>query len=166
MKILVAVEDNTFGKALAAFISAHNWPEKTHFHVAHIVEPIYWGAYGGAVSPDALTQMIADSERFGKTLTENVAQLIKKKFPDFQVDVSVGEGSPKDEILQIAKEWHADMILMGSHGRKGLSRLLLGSVSMSVSSLSPCTVIIVKLTKEQLQEQLNETQGKVENARS
>jgi len=166
MKILVAVEDHNFGKALSDFISAHNWPGDTHFQVVHIVEPIFWGAYGGAVSPDALSQMIADAERFGKTLTGNIAQLIKQKCPKFEVEEVVGEGSPKDEILQIAKDWPADMILVGSHGRKGLSRLLLGSVSMSISSLSPCTVIIVKLTKAQLEEQLTESQGKVENIRS
>jgi nucleotide-binding universal stress UspA family protein len=166
MKILVAVEDNMFGKALFDFISAHCWSEETHFRVVHIVEPIFWGAYGGAVSPDALSQMVADSERFGKTLTSNVAQMIKQKFPNHEVEEVVGEGNPKDEILLIAKEWPADMILMGSHGRKGLSRLLLGSVSMSISSLSPCSVIIIKPTKSQMQVQLNESQGKIENLKS
>jgi len=44
----------------------------------------------------------------------------------------------------MAKEWKADNIVMGSHGRKGLSKFLMGSVSSAVMQHAPCSVMLVK----------------------
>ena len=48
--------------------------------------------------------------------------------------------------IEQASEWHADLIVMGSHGRKGLDRFLLGSVAESVMRYASCSVEIVRLT--------------------
>jgi nucleotide-binding universal stress UspA family protein len=54
-------------------------------------------------------------------------------------------GRPKEAIVDTAEQWPADLIVMGSHGRHGVGRFLLGSVSLSVLSQAPCSVAIVKL---------------------
>ncbi len=54
-------------------------------------------------------------------------------------------GRPADVIDAVAREWPADVIVMGSHGRGGLGRLLLGSVAAEVVSHAPCPVLIVRL---------------------
>ncbi|MNT75297.1 putative universal stress protein [compost metagenome] len=51
---------------------------------------------------------------------------------------------PADTILAVAEEEHVDLIVMGSHGRTGLGRFLLGSVSSQVSTHAPCSVLIAK----------------------
>jgi nucleotide-binding universal stress UspA family protein len=54
------------------------------------------------------------------------------------------EGSPTEVILRTAEEVHADLIVMGTHGRTGLGRLLLGSVAEAVLRQAPCPVLTAK----------------------
>jgi nucleotide-binding universal stress UspA family protein len=53
-------------------------------------------------------------------------------------------GNPADEIVRLAEEQHADLIVVGTHGRKGLSRLLTGSVAELVLRFAECPVLAVK----------------------
>jgi nucleotide-binding universal stress UspA family protein len=55
-------------------------------------------------------------------------------------------GVPFEEIVKIAGEERADMIVMGTHGRDGLNRVLLGSVAERVIRLAPCPVLTVRET--------------------
>jgi nucleotide-binding universal stress UspA family protein len=56
-------------------------------------------------------------------------------------------GDPATEIVRAAKEWPADIIVLGSHGRAGVSRALLGSVAEAVTRHSPCPVLVVRARK-------------------
>jgi len=56
-------------------------------------------------------------------------------------------GDPRDTILQVAEELHADLIIMGTHGRRGLSRALLGSVAEMVVRTSPVPVLTLRSRK-------------------
>lgn len=53
-------------------------------------------------------------------------------------------GHPADIVLQVARDWPADLIVIGSHGRRGLGRALLGSVAESVVRRTPCPVLVVR----------------------
>jgi len=57
------------------------------------------------------------------------------------------EGDPAAEIVRYASDAGIDLIVMGTHGRTGLERLLMGSVAESVLSKAPCSVLVVKLPK-------------------
>lgn len=61
-----------------------------------------------------------------------------------RVHYTVVRGSPADEIITQATSHHADVIVMGTHGRKGLDRLLAGSVAEKVVRHAPCSVLTVK----------------------
>ena len=60
------------------------------------------------------------------------------------VDRYLTEGEPAEEILRLAKERGADLIVLGTHGRSGLGRLLMGSVAEKVMRRAPCLVLTVK----------------------
>ena len=60
-------------------------------------------------------------------------------------EIDVRSGDPAHEIVQAASEWSADLIIMGSRGRTGLARLLLGSVARKVVTHAPCSVLIKRL---------------------
>jgi nucleotide-binding universal stress UspA family protein len=52
--------------------------------------------------------------------------------------------SPKEVILDEASQWGADLIVVGSHGRRGIDRFLMGSVAESVASHAGCSVEVAR----------------------
>jgi nucleotide-binding universal stress UspA family protein len=64
--------------------------------------------------------------------------------PGLDVEYRVAEGDPAAQILHAARELDANLIVMGTHGRTGLGRLLTGSVAEAVSRRAPCPVLTLK----------------------
>ena len=63
---------------------------------------------------------------------------------DVSVETRFGQGEPISEILLAAKHLGCDLIVMGSHGRTGFDRLMVGSVAESVIREAPCLTLVVK----------------------
>jgi len=61
-----------------------------------------------------------------------------------KTETAVLEGSPKRRIVEESKSWGADMVVVGSHGRRGLTRYLLGSVSEAVAMHAHCSVEVIR----------------------
>lgn len=61
-------------------------------------------------------------------------------FPSWDIRAVVPKGSPATQILEDAEAWNPDLVVVGSHGRSGLTRLLIGSVSAKVSTASTSSV--------------------------
>ncbi len=66
--------------------------------------------------------------------------------PDSEIPVErrLLSGDPADAIIRLAETEHIDLIVMGTHGRRGLNRLLMGSVAEAVVRAAPCPVLTVK----------------------
>jgi nucleotide-binding universal stress UspA family protein len=62
----------------------------------------------------------------------------------FGAHSDVRAGSPAPTIVAFTREWDADLVIMGSHGRTGLARLLLGSVARNVLYHASCSVLVVR----------------------
>jgi hypothetical protein len=58
------------------------------------------------------------------------------------------EGDPRVDVIDVAAEWHADLIMVGAQGRKGLDRFFLGSVSEAVARHASCSVQIARVPTE------------------
>jgi nucleotide-binding universal stress UspA family protein len=69
----------------------------------------------------------------------------------FSVNTRIIEAEARNGILDIAAEWGADLIVLGSHGRKGLQRFLLGSVAEFVARHANCSVEIVRVPRKREQ---------------
>jgi nucleotide-binding universal stress UspA family protein len=61
----------------------------------------------------------------------------------FQVGTTVVQGEPRMEILRELQERPADLVVLGTHGRGGMDRLMLGSVASTVARKAPCSVLVV-----------------------
>jgi nucleotide-binding universal stress UspA family protein len=76
--------------------------------------------------------------------TQSLWQQLKRwQVEGVPVEHFLAEGEPAAEILRLAREKDCDLIIMGTHGRTGLRRLLLGSVAEEVMRLAPCPVLTV-----------------------
>jgi len=77
-------------------------------------------------------------------LAEEGSQCVHARFPCWDVHGEPVVGTPAQAIMQKADEWQVDLILVGSHGRSALGRLLLGSVSKQVATESGCSVRVAR----------------------
>jgi nucleotide-binding universal stress UspA family protein len=89
---------------------------------------------------DALDEAL--STRYRKTLENNILHLQAKGFP-VEVENFDNAHDPAAVILQHATDCGADLIVMGTHGRTGFARLLMGSVAEYVLRRAPCPVVTV-----------------------
>ena len=109
----------------------------------HLLNVIGIPALGVPELGVALTSSVIDSMiRDNQVALEKLAD--RKRGPAVIGEVLLRTGDARDMICQAAKELHADMIVMGTHGRRGISRALLGSVTESVVRQSPCPVLTVR----------------------
>lgn len=81
-------------------------------------------------------------ERQFKAMVERIKKQAKAKGVKAEGIVKIGE--PYNLIISAAKAKKADLIVMGSHGRRGLSRLLMGSVTERVIGHAKCAVLVIK----------------------
>ncbi len=145
MKILVAIDDSPCSITVVESVLDNDWPSDSLFNVITVVEPLnIQYALSGAIYFEAIAEAQRDfNEHRRKFLDEKVEQL-KKKFGDNKVASQIIDGDTVTSIIEEAFEWDADLIIVGSHGRSGFQKLLLGSVADKVVSRSPCSVQIVK----------------------
>lgn len=73
-----------------------------------------------------------------------MADFVAEHFPDVQVKAEVVVGYAAEEILSLAKNEDADLIVMGTHGRKGIDRILFGSVAEKVVKNSSRPVLTIR----------------------
>ncbi len=109
--------------------------------VLHVLEPVTYGL-------DFTLLPIGGQEKNRKqveTRMAEVAEALRQK--KVQASSKVIGGLPIDGILQTAVTLHGDLIVMGTHGRRGVSHLLLGSVVEGVMRRAPCPVLGVKSPK-------------------
>jgi nucleotide-binding universal stress UspA family protein len=102
--------------------------------VAHVAEPplLLYGN-GIVLVPHAEDLVEATRERLQKIAA-----------PDLRLEHRLVEGDPRMEIVRLAQEIGANLIVLGTHGRGGFGRLLMGSVAESVSRKAPCPVLTIR----------------------
>ncbi len=103
------------------------------------------GGYGGTYSPEMMEVEQQLNEEVQAELQAWLNGFVKRSIAEgitATADYRIGE--PGQEICQTAKEWEADLIVIGRHARGGISELLLGSVSNYVIHHATCSVLVVK----------------------
>jgi nucleotide-binding universal stress UspA family protein len=146
MKILLAVDDSKFSDAALQAVIAQIQPQGTEVLVLHVVEPIT-PFPPPQMSPDYAPELETQVEE-GRVLVERKAQGLRAA--GFQADGVVETGDIRGKIIDTAGERRVDLIVLGSHGRRGVHRFLLGSVAENVARHAACSVQIVRIPKQAL----------------
>jgi nucleotide-binding universal stress UspA family protein len=140
MKVLLAADNSKFSEAALRSITSQYRPKGTQVRVLHVLQPIAFSA-PPQMSPRYAPEL-QDEGKAAEQLLEHAAQQLQSA--GFQVDTEMAKGDVREQVLDVAQNWHADMIVLGSHGRGGVGRFLLGSVAESVARHAPCSVEIVR----------------------
>ncbi len=140
MKILLAVDDSKFSEAALEALLAQFDPQDAEVLILHVVEPIAITAPPQMASGYA--PELRDQVKESQALVEGMAR--KLRAAGFRATTAVETGDARERIIDTAERWFADLILLGSHGRRGAARFLLGSVAESVARHAPCSVEIVR----------------------
>jgi nucleotide-binding universal stress UspA family protein len=143
MKILLAVDDSKFSEAAAQAMIAQSKPQGTEVRVLHVVDTpsLLLTREAGTYDPSIEAVWEAQREQ-GKELIAKTAETLRSH--GLNCTAELREGDPKSTILEEAEKWGADLIVLGSHGRKALERFLLGSVSDAVARHARCSVQVVR----------------------
>jgi nucleotide-binding universal stress UspA family protein len=108
-------------------------------YVAHVVE---------SLGPEMVTFGEATLERQPEGHLHHLwDELLRVQAPPgspVQIKHILGEGDPASEIAEIAKKYHCDLIVISTHGRTGLERLLMGSIAEKIVRLAPCPILTLK----------------------
>ncbi len=142
MKVVIGVDDSSFSKAAIEHVKAASWPAGTEFLVISASAPVFVGP-GEAAAPGAIAEIIEQQERFHREVAEKAAATLKAA--GLKVSAKMVPTDPRGALVDAAKRLPADLVVVGSHGRSGLSKLLLGSVATHVVTHAPCNVLVVKL---------------------
>lgn len=143
MRIILAIDDSPYSKAAIEALRARPWPSGTIIRVLsavqHFIPPsaTLWYDAGGS-----LLEVKRQVRERAEALTSTVADSLASS--GLTLEAVVREGDPRSVIVDEAKEWDADLIVMGSQGHTGIARWLLGSVAQSVLTHAPCSVEIVR----------------------
>jgi nucleotide-binding universal stress UspA family protein len=139
MNILVPIDGSECSEAAIQELIQTRAPN-AQVRVMHVLEP--FPVIEGWVYTPEWDSMMEEQRKDAEEFVARAAQTLRDA--KFTVTTSVETGNPKSLILDAAAKWPADLIVIGSHGRKGLDRFLLGSVSEGVARHAPCSVLIVR----------------------
>jgi nucleotide-binding universal stress UspA family protein len=141
MKILVGIDDSKFSTNLVRALVTQFRTENAEILALHVLEPVE------PVAPPEMSPGYApeleDQKKPAFILLQRIADELRRA--GFRVETAVEMGDARETIIEKAITWNAELILVGSHGQRGIQSFLLGSVSESVARHAKCSVEIVRM---------------------
>jgi nucleotide-binding universal stress UspA family protein len=148
MKVLLAIDGSAYSDNAIQMVIAQFAREAAEIRVLHVDE---WpkdlpASLVFAEGPDAAAAILSAHDLRRAEAAGLVARTVDelKRAGFHSTSSAVCPGDARQTILDQASAWGADVIVLGSHGRTGVTRVLLGSVSDSVSRHATCSVVIVR----------------------
>lgn len=147
MNVLLAIDDSGHSQAAIDAVLRRFQPDAVSVRVLHVVEwPKNLAApFSFAEGPSAAECILSVHEAMRNDGRNLLAQSVSRlREVHVNVTSTLVEGDVRQAILDEAAAWPADLIVVGSHGRTGLNRLMLGSVSEAIVRHAPCSVEVVR----------------------
>jgi nucleotide-binding universal stress UspA family protein len=150
MKVLLPTDGSEYSTFAARSIAERPWPSGTEIRVLSAVELILPATRALLEPPFVDSAFIesarADAMKRSQNAIAGSREILSTTGLSVSETISVLLDPPKAIILDEAARWEADLIVLGSHGRRGVDRFLLGSVSEAVAMHAGCSVDVVRKT--------------------
>jgi nucleotide-binding universal stress UspA family protein len=141
MIVLIGVDESPFSAAAVELVKQMPWPVGTRIRVVSVSPPLFPAATETDV-PEVIARLIEQQERYHADLAERAAGTLREA--GVSSEAAMVPGDPRTALVEEARRVKADLLVVGSHGRSGISRIVLGSVAAHVADHAPCSVLIVK----------------------
>lgn len=139
-KILCPVDFSEASKKALEWARSLAEGQKAEILLLHVIEPYVLPIeYGLAPMPH-----VDLDDQAKKNASEELQKLAAKSLPQLKVQPLVQFGRAADVIVALAKDKAADLIVIATHGRTGVSRMFLGSTAERVVRIAPCPVLSVR----------------------
>jgi len=140
-RILVAVDGSSTSRA--GLEEAIRLAKVTggRMKVVHVLNVLIGAEYGLGVNGDVVASSLRAN---GVEIVDDAAAVVRKSGVPFEQQIVESFGRPADEIVRVAETWPADLVVIGTHGRRGLKRLAMGSDAELILRLSPVPVLMVR----------------------
>jgi nucleotide-binding universal stress UspA family protein len=138
---VVAIDFSSVGRHAMHWALEHVATAGGALHAVHVVDR-HWRATDLRADAGALAREMSDVERVATDELRALVAEHRGRVPAIHEHIAVGK--PADEIVRVARELGAQMIVIGSHGHDSIAHLLVGSVAERVVRTAHCTVVVVK----------------------
>jgi len=142
MKVLVGIDDSPCSEAAVDHVKGSAWPKGTKFLVLSASEPTFFGP-GESVAGDTIDRLMAEQEKYHREIAERAVGRLREAGLTAEPRMVVGD--PRAALLDAARSENTDLVVVGSHGRTGIKKLLLGSVASHIVTHAPCSVLVVRM---------------------
>jgi nucleotide-binding universal stress UspA family protein len=142
MKILIALDASPHSERALDFVTRMRWPAGSRVIVLSVLQPVAH-AVSLPYEPSALeADVLAEQRRQLEELVADAERRLRES--GFSTEGRVLTGDPRETLVQEAMATRADLLVVGSHGRTGIAKLMIGSVSSHLVTHAPCSVMVVK----------------------
>ena len=144
MRVLVAVDGSPCSTRAIEQVLRRPWPAGSEFQVTSVVHTSIPVVPEPTLTGYSLHEFALEEQRGKATDAAREAAHRLAELPDATIATSVLEGKPAQVLVEEARRWNADLVVVGSHGHGAVARALLGSVSQYVAVHAPCSVEIAR----------------------
>jgi nucleotide-binding universal stress UspA family protein len=145
MRVLVATDGSEFSAAAIRAVAVRAWPKGSVAKVMSIPEPFLPMSQFPFFEVEEVERLNTAALKAAKKYATAGADALFSANLEATADTPFPKSSNGREIVMEAERWHPDLIVMGSHGRRGFDRWYMGSVSEYVALHAPCSVEVIRI---------------------
>ena len=143
MHLILGVDDSPCSKVAVEFVREMSWPAGTTATVVCALPLMV------ITVPEAALLMAREMDEVRREQRDRDQRQVEAiasalSAGGLAAKGVVEDGDPRVALIEVARREHADLVVVGSHGRTGISRLVLGSVASHVTTHAPCSVLVVR----------------------
>lgn len=142
MRIIVAIDGSEHAAAAAFLLGAQRWPLGTKIRLLTVVDSVYLADDYATHLSSPFHQLLQETDKEALRVNLRSANLLRKT--GASVKIAIRQGHPGMEIVEDARGWRADVVVLGSRGRSPGEEAALGSIAAYVLVHAPCSVEVVR----------------------